>query len=116
MIDWQRPPEALARDVGGYMDRVMQVALIVAIDLAQLMAEYAQTHARWTDRTGNARQGLTGQAFIDGTAIILVLFHTMDYGIWLEIALAGNYAIIMETLFAHFQQVIDEMQYAVRAA
>jgi uncharacterized protein YlxW (UPF0749 family) len=114
VLQWERPPEMLARDVGDYMERVMKVALIVATDLAQLIQGHAQDNARWTDRTGNARQGLTGMAEVVGTSVVITLFHTMDYGIWLEVAHSGNYAIIMETLHGFFQQVIQELQLAVK--
>jgi len=114
MLVWERPPEALADDIGDYMERVMKLALMVAVDIAQLMQSSAQANARWTDRTGNARQGLTGVAEIDGSTIVITLFHTMSYGIWLEIANAGRYAIIMETIYAFFQQALDEIGVAVR--
>ena len=88
----------------------MGVLLTIANDMALQMQEDAQASARWTDRTANARQGLTGRAEIDGSSIIIWLYHTMDYGIWLEVSNSGNYAIIMETIYKWFQEVLDEMQ------
>lgn len=55
-------------------------------------------NAEWTDRTSNARNGLASRTFIEGDSAVLVLFHTMPYGIWLEIRWSGRYAIIGPTL------------------
>lgn len=58
---------------------------------------FMRTNAPWTDRTANARQGLfaryAGQNE-DGLHT-MVLYHTMPYGIWLEVKWAGKYKIIM---------------------
>lgn len=58
---------------------------------------YMKVNAPWTDRTGNARNGLTATADLSqagsGTYIIH-LYHKVPYGIWLETRFAGRYAII----------------------
>lgn len=48
--------------------------------------------APWTDRTGNARQGLFAKAPGDHS---LVLYHTMPYGIFLEKRWDGKFRVIM---------------------
>jgi hypothetical protein len=55
---------------------------------------YMRTNAPWTDRTGNARQGLFGRAFSEAKSYTIVLYHTMPYGIFLETRWSGRYAII----------------------
>jgi hypothetical protein len=55
-------------------------------------------NARWTDRTSNARNGLASQVYVGDDEAALVLFHTMPYGIWLEVRWSGRYAIIGPTL------------------
>jgi hypothetical protein len=57
-----------------------------------------RSNARWTDRTGNARQGLSGAVFDSDDEIALVFFHRVTYGIWLEIRWSGRYAIIGPTM------------------
>lgn len=62
-------------------------------------------NAPWTDRTGEARDGLYAKAgtYTDAGAISR---YTIDFGnlsghgIWLEIAMSGKYQIIMPTLKA----------------
>lgn len=55
--------------------------------------------ARWTDRTTNARNGLNAQVFDEGDGgATLVLYHSVPYGIWLEVRWSGRYAIVGPTL------------------
>lgn len=54
--------------------------------------------ASWTDRTGNARNGLAARAFRNADTMGIILYHQVPYGIWLEIANGGRYAIIMPTI------------------
>lgn len=60
--------------------------------------EYAQNNAPWTDRTGAARDGLSTDVFEEGGFIVIELYHTVEYGVWLELIQDGAYAIIMPTL------------------
>ena len=51
--------------------------------------------APWTDRTGNARNGLRAIPVHDSGTHAIVLAHGVSYGIWLEVRWDGRYAIIM---------------------
>lgn len=64
---------------------------------------FMRTNAQWTDQTGNARQGLFGRAYTEGaagggvarkSAYVIVLYHTMPYGVFLETRWSGKYRII----------------------
>lgn len=83
-----------------------------------------RTGARWVDRTGNARQGLFAKAggggrergaggrFVSGgskSAYYIVLYHTVPYGIWLEVKWNGKYAIILPTLQATGRNVMQDL-------
>lgn len=57
-----------------------------------------KTKAPWTDRTGNARNGLSAKAIVGDEIDSLVLFHQVPYGIWLEVKNGGQYAVIMPTV------------------
>lgn len=69
------------------------VHLILRYWVAQSMS-MMKSGARWTDNTGNARQGLMARDFPDGEGGSLVLWHSMPYGIWLEVRWHGKYAIV----------------------
>jgi hypothetical protein len=75
----------------GRMKRRIETYLEYETDNVQT---YMRENASWTDRTGAARQGLFANRF--GTDI--VVFHTVPYGIWLEVRWSGKYAIIVPTI------------------
>lgn len=70
---------------------------------------YAQENAPWSDRTGDARSGLDVDVDSDGDSITLQLFHTVDYGLWLEVIQNGRFAIIMPTLEHFSSQVLGSV-------
>jgi hypothetical protein len=78
---------------------------------AQEVENYAQEHAPWQDRTGDARSGLTAEARHRLNHYYIDLFHTVDYGIWLEIRWDGRYAIIQPTLEHFGPQLMAELSF-----
>ena len=58
----------------------------------------ARVNAKWTDRTGHARQRLTGDVLTVSNGYKLRLAHGVDYGIWLELANEKRFAIIPPTI------------------
>jgi len=66
---------------------------------------YAKTHAPWMDRTGHARQSLHGGVDVRDNQQVLYLSHGVEYGIWLELAHSGNYAIVGPTVDVHLSRI-----------
>lgn len=62
------------------------------------MVNYAKENAIWIDRTGNARQGITSVDMSEGNVVKFYLTIGVDYGIWLELANDGKYAILQPTM------------------
>lgn len=54
----------------------------------------AKSQARWTDRTGHARQRLIGYVTDEFEGVRLNLAHGVDYGLWLEVANEKRFAIV----------------------
>lgn len=79
-------------------------------EMAQVIQEHMQTNAPWSDRTGEARQGLTAEAGQEGTNFVITLYHTVSYGIWLEVRWSGRYAIILPTLELMGPQLMARLQ------
>ena len=81
------------------------------LELGQIMAAKIETAARenaiWIDRTSNAREGLIARAVMEGSKMMIYLYHTMAYGKWLEIAMEEKYAIIMATLNEFYPRVMS---------
>lgn len=72
---------------------------------------YMRTKAPWTDRTGNARQGLFGRAYKNGlNGYVIVYYGTAPYQIWLEVANSGRYKIIEPTLQVMGPKVMADLQ------
>lgn len=67
--------------------------------------EYAQSNAPWADRTGEARAGLDVSVDWEGTTLVWDMFHTVDYGLYLETRWNAKYAIIMPTLEMYANKV-----------
>jgi len=66
---------------------------------AQNMQNYARTNKRWKDITGNARAGLNGGSFWQNPFMLMVFIaHSMEYGIYLELANDGKYDILQPTV------------------
>lgn len=70
-----------------------------AVDYYATRSEaYARTNASWTDRTGNARNGLAAEAeHVQFRYHEIVISHGVPYGIWLETRFQGRNAIIEKT-------------------
>lgn len=104
-IRWTGGGQMLAR-LQEYDGKVKRALHVVAEYFAPIVESYAKDNAPWTDRTGNARQGLTGSIQdISETVVHLYLSHKMDYGVYLELKNSGRYAIILPTLEAHYAEI-----------
>lgn len=79
-------------------ERMMTAAWIIAQRDAPEVENYMKINAPWTDQTGNARNGLAARAYRDRDSIGIVLYHQVDYGIYLETRFDGKFAIIGPTI------------------
>ena len=72
--------------------------------------DYMRTQARWHDQTGNARNGLFAKYSNTGDRHAIVAYHTVPYGIWLEVRWAGKYAIIHPTITNEGQRIFEGLR------
>lgn len=78
---------------------------------ATKMEAWAKQNAPWTDRTGQARQRLTGRAYWESPEIVVAaIAHQVDYGIWLELAHQRRYAILEKALEEHKEEIEDAVK------
>ncbi len=108
-VRWIRPPSELAKAVEKYGDRVFVAILAVAQYVATQAQNDMRRNATWTDRTGNARNGLfsiANRAASD--VVVLYLSHgtAVWYGVFLETRFAGKYAIIIPTM----QRILPQLE------
>lgn len=70
------------------------------------MQSYAQSHAKWQDRSGRARQTLQGGTEKRANGYVIRIAYGVDYGQWLEFAQEKKYAILPDTIRIVGQQEI----------
>lgn len=98
MFKWIVPPDLAFEDlVENYTNTIFLSGRRVAQERAAEGEAWMKANAPWTDRTGAARAGLHVDVLESpGVLAELVFSHGEDvpYAVWLEIANAGQYAII----------------------
>lgn len=78
-------------------------------NFAKRVEAYAKENAPWKDRTGEARRGLTAKGEQRLTQYTITLFHTMEYGLWLEVRWSGKFAIIRPTIQTLGPELMHEL-------
>lgn len=80
----------------------------------QYNAAYAtgwlKQNAPWTDRTSAARTGLVTIPMSMGNSHELLMAYSVYYGIWLEVANSGRYAVITPAMRIVGNKVMGDMQ------
>lgn len=106
-IVWQVRPAKLKPKIEAYGDKVLAGIYAIGQYITLKMQSEAQKGGPWTDRTGNARKMLRGE--IESAAeyiMTLYLVHGVDYGLWLEVAHGGQYAVIMDVLEPNAEELM----------
>lgn len=129
-IDWGGSDRRMEQQMEAYRDDVLYAVGQVATYFAPILEAHAKQNAPWTDRTSNARQSLRG--YRDGEApaapagenasdypdphdlardvVAIYLSHGMNYGVYLEGAMQGRYAIIWPTIQEHLPAIRKMLQ------
>ena len=71
---------------------------------------WLKKNAPWTDDTSAARTGLNALPFHFGTQHELLMSYTVYYGIWLEVANSGKYAVITPAMRIVGNKIMGDMQ------
>ena len=80
-------------------DQKAKRAMVAAAEYVAPQAEqWMKQNAKWTDQTGAARNGLGTKVVDNGSSVAIVLFHSVPYGVFLEVRWGGKYAIIEPTI------------------
>ena len=66
----------------------------------------AKENALWQDRTSHARQGMFGSVIKRRDEVVILLSHSVQYGLWLELCNDGRYAILKPTMDAAIPEII----------
>lgn len=101
--------DELDKNLNIFSERLDAALLMYGQTAAKGLESKAKQNRPWTDRTSRARQGLTGSIGKTGDNIRIVLAHTVDYGLWLELAHEKKYAIVEPTVRLDANEVIMGM-------
>lgn len=103
------PTDVFPQMAHKYTQAIFHGTQRVLQEQAAEMEAWAKANAPWQDRTGAARAGL--HATVEGNAITLA--HGVDYGLWLEIANQGKYAIIAPAIDYWGPRIMGELQHMI---
>ena len=117
MIVWDKPPISLGVVAEGLEPKVRSGLASLGQRWAGRLESEARQNAPWADRTGAARAGLTGASETTGDGVEIVLAHTVEYGIYLEL---GTYKmsprpVIVPTLEAAYAAVMADARALLRS-
>lgn len=115
-VKWRKTPkQAWTPGARVYASEVRKAVVSLLDYYAALVEAEAKNNAPWTDRTGNARQGLRGWVQENPNAVRLILQHSIvTYGIFLELKNGGRYAIILPTLENHYGDLMNDLRRLLR--
>ena len=71
---------------------------------------WLKENAPWTDDTGAARSGLVALPFNAGNSHEILMAYSVTYGIWLEIANSGRYAVLTPAMRIVGDKIMQDMQ------
>jgi hypothetical protein len=74
---------------------------------------WLKSNAPWHDDTGAARSGLVAVPFNSGKIHELLMAYSVTYGIWLEIANSGRYAVITPAMRSVGAKIMQDMQHLI---
>lgn len=71
---------------------------------------WLKQNAPWHDNTGAARSGLVALPFNDKSRHEILMAYSVYYGIWLEVAHSGRWAIITPAMRIIGEKVMRDLQ------
>lgn len=106
MSSFSMDMSGLEAGLNAFMGKSEAALRMYAETAALKLQNYMRDNARWTDRTGQARQRLTGTVTKVTSGYKITLAQGVDYGIWLELAHEKRFAIIQPTILANSNEVM----------
>lgn len=106
-IDMKGLDEAM-RKLKQFTPKLKSALALDAQNIAANMERWAKENANWNDRTSHARLFLTTTVKWKNTNELMVaLSHQVDYGVYLELANEGKYAILEKAIAQFTPQFRD---------
>jgi hypothetical protein len=80
---------------------------------AAYATNYLKTNAPWHDDTGAARSGLVAIPSHFGSTQEILMAYSVTYGIWLEVANSGKYAVITPAMRVIGNKLMSDIQFVM---
>lgn len=110
-VNWDFDMSAVVTGLDGVESRLQASIKLICDTVAKKMESWAKDNAIWVNRTTNARQGLSGEAiWKDSDTIWICVAHSVDYGVWLELANERRYAILEASIEANKDELIRALK------
>lgn len=104
-----RGVETVIANLGKEVSRTkIALAAYAQMQAAPRLEAYARANRPWHDISSMAKDGLKGGTIIKGNKIIVYIAHSVDYGVYLELAHDQKYAILDPTIQANKAQIFEE--------
>jgi hypothetical protein len=115
-LHWDTRPRDVFRDgAANYAIAIRRAVRQLAERYAVEIEQHMKDTAPWTDRSSNARQTLTARVEDAVTDMIEIqLRYGVDYGIYLELANGGRYAIINPSIDLYGPQIWNDVRALLR--
>lgn len=97
-----------------WVDRKQAAMVALARRWAGDLEGQMRVKAPWTDRTGVARASLFSDVRLGPDELSIILAHGVDYGVYLELANNGKYAILWPTATANAPDIVASYQRLLR--
>jgi len=115
-VTFERAPEEVLGDFyDAYVNEVDNAVYQIFMKYEKQVENFATANAPWHDITGNARQGL--YANVDHAPrqyVSMIAGHgPVEYAIWLEIANAGRWAILLPTISYFEPRILADVRKAL---
>ena len=95
------------KNLQDWASRQRAAVIMLAKNWSGQLEGRAKAAAPWTDRTGNARNGLFGSTEVKGNEVKIILGHSMEYGIFLELANDGRFAVLKPIIDQAVPEIYD---------
>jgi len=102
--------DRVVHNLRNWNSRMKAATFALAQNWAGKLEREMKEKAPWTDRTGNARAGLYGTTEWDGNDVVIRIGHTVVYGVYLELAHDGRYAIVKPTQEANKADLLRDFR------
>jgi hypothetical protein len=109
------PTQAFVPMTQAYIARIHLGLYRLAQSYAPRIEAWMKANAPWQDITGNLRQALFSDVIeIVNSAVIVILSHGLDYGVFLEMSRGGIWGIIGPALDHFIPLIWQDVQRMLR--